>query len=741
MGVLAILGLSLALGSMGPESGVSDEQAAESHARMREVLARIAGRAETVNPYVGTAVVGVGRERLAAWPEGKRPRARLDLLRELAFHELRVGASEAAVGHYEEARELARGLGSKVSQAEAVQLDYDTALAWLRLGENANCVARHTSRSCLLPIEGEGVHADQEGARRALALLEDVARRDPARADARWLLNLASMTVGEWPEGVAERDRLGPEFFSSEREFPRFVDVAPSRELASFNMCGGVAVDDFDGDGVLDLVTTSWDLGLRPEVFKGLGEGTFEERGAEAGLAGIVGGLNLTHADYDGDGDLDLLVLRGAWLGAAGKHPVSLLRNDGRGHFVDVSFAAGVAGNGHYPGQAADWADYDNDGDLDLYLGHEMQPGVEAPGQLFRNEGDGTFVDVAREAGVTNEHFAKSCAWGDVDGDRFPDLFVSNQNGPNRLYMNRGDGTFENVAAKAGVERPLASFPAWFWDYDNDGRLDLFVASYWPELRPYAATWFGAAPAQVRLELPALYRNEPRDDGGFGFRDVAYGAGLVRPVMPMGANRGDLDGDGWLDFYLGTGYPGYEGLVPNVLYASDGAGGFDDVTTAGGFGHLQKGHGIAFADLDADGDLDLFAQMGGAFPGDAFGNALFLNPGFGNRWVEVSLVGRRSNRYGIGARLRFDVRGGEGDEQRVRSIWRWMDTGASFGSNPLRLHVGLGRARALERLEVYWPTSDTTQVFEDVPLDATVLVTEGVGELALGTRPHEGRNR
>jgi hypothetical protein len=712
-----------------PRQGISDEAAAESHARMRAVLARIADKADTVNPYVGGAIVAARREQLASLPEGKQRLLRFQLLSELGFHELRMGANEEAVAHYEEARQLAAELGDKLPAGAAVQADHDAALAWLRLGETSNCVARHTSQSCILPIEEGGVHADQEGARRAIALLVGVLERDPSRAGARWLLNVAAMAVGEFPGGVPEGLRLPEGFFESGRAFPRLVDVAPELGLARFDMCGGVVVDDFDGDGVLDIVTSSWDLALAPAYFHGLGDGTFEQR--DAGLEGIVGGLNMTHADFDGDGDLDILVLRGAWLGAAGKHPASLLRNDGRGRFVDVAFAAGVAGNGHYPGQAADWADYDNDGDLDLYLGHEMQPSVEAPGQLFRNRGDGTFEEVAAVAGVTNEHWAKAVAWGDVDGDRWPDLFVSNQNGPNRLYRNRGDGSFEEIAARAGVERPLASFPAWFWDHDNDGALDLFVGAYWPELAPIAATYFGASPAQARLELPALYRG----DGRGGFRDVAREAGLAHPVMPMGANHGDLDGDGWLDLYLGTGYPGYEGLVPNVLYVSrgadaDGRVAFDDVTTAAGVGHVQKGHGIAFADLDADGDVDLFAQMGGAFPGDAFGNVLFQNPGFGNRWVEVSLVGERSNRYGLGARLRFDVRTGEA----VRTIWRWMDTGASFGSNPLRLHVGLGPAERLERLEVYWPTSDTTQVFTDVPLDTAVVVREGSDELRVGTR-------
>ena len=123
----------------------------------------------------------------------------------------------------------------------------------------------------------------------------------------------------------------------------------------------------------------------------------------------------------------------------------------------------------------------------------------------------------------------------------------------------------------------------------------------------------------------------------------------------MGANFGDLDNDGWLDFYLGTGYPDYEGLIPNVMYRNRGGTGFADVTTAGGFGHLQKGHGVSFADLDNDGDQDVFEQMGGAYPGDGFADVLFENPGFGNHWIAVKLVGARSNRSAIGARIRVEI--------------------------------------------------------------------------------------
>jgi len=188
----------------------------------------------------------------------------------------------------------------------------------------------------------------------------------------------------------------------------------------------------------------------------------------------------------------------------------------------------------------------------------------------------------------------------------------------------------------------------------------------------------------------------------------------------MGCNFGDLDNDGWLDFYHGTGFPDYEALIPNVLYHNQKGERFADVTYAAGMGHLQKGHAIAFVDLDHDGDQDVFAQMGGAFKGDKFNDCLYENPGFGNHWITIQVVGVRSNRAGIGARIRADVI----EDGARRSIYKHVDSGGSFGTNPLRQTVGLGKATRLERLEIYWPTSDTRQEFTDVPMDKIIRIVE-----------------
>ncbi len=383
-----------------------------------------------------------------------------------------------------------------------------------------------------------------------------------------------------------------------------------------------------------------------------------------------------------------------------------------------MTFDAGM-GERYYPTQTANWADYDNDGDLDLYVGHE-EDGRDvtlAPCQLWRNEGNGTFVEVAEQAGVTTHAFVKGVTWGDYDADRFPDLYVSVNGGPNRLYHNNRNGTFTDVAREAGVALPLDSFPTWFWDYDNDGALDLYVAAYrgtTGALAAVALSYFGGAPA---LELGRLYQG----DGHGRFRDVAPETGLDRLHLAMGSNYGDLDNDGWLDFYLGTGYPDYEALMPNAMYRSDQGKRFEDVTWNGGFGHLQKGHAVAFADFDQDGDQDVFEQMGGTYAGDRASNVYYRNPGFGGHWIALQLAGTRSNRSAIGAHIRLDIT----DGGKRRSIHRWVASGGSFGASPLRQSIGIATATVVDRIEIYWPTSDTTQTFTAVAADRIYRVVEG----------------
>lgn len=728
--VLPALLVALVPGGVALAAGTSARVVAAAtpgHQRMVAELARVARETAQDNPFFDRDELARLDGQLARLPATASVESRIDLLLAAGLAEFNYGAAERAVARLEAAAELVRGLASKPPADFMGRLHYYLGLAYLRVGEARNCRGRHTPESCILPIRGAGLHLDQGPSSRAVeelsAALGYAVPGSPVRYAVEWLLNIAAMTLGRYPDGVPPEFLVPPTVFASKEPFPRFPDVAPELGLDTHNLAGGAIAEDFDLDGDLDLLTSTWDPLGPLHYFEADGRGGFVERSAEANLAGINGGLNLVQADYDDDGDIDVLVLRGAWMLEAGRHPNSLLRNNADGTFTDVTFEAGL-GEVHYPTQTGSWADYDLDGDLDLYVGNEPVGRTASPGQLFRNEGNGTFADVAREAGVENLRYAKAVAWGDYDDDSFPDLFVSNFGGENRLYHNDGDGSFTDVAPSRGVTLPLDSFASWFWDYDNDGSLDLYVGSY-PN---------GAGPTRLYLVVagylglpsPAPTAGLYRGDGRGTFQDVAANVGLDRVLMPMGANFGDLDDDGFLDLYLGTGYPSYDGVMPNVLFHNRRGQRFDDVTFASGTGHLQKGHAVVFADLDADGDQDIFHQLGGFYPEDGFHNALFENPGFGSEWLEVRLVGGRSDGWGVGARIRAEI----ADGGETRSVYRTVSSGGSFGANPLTQHLGLGAAKRVDRLEIVWPTSGVTQLFRDLPAGRRVEVIEPRGPSA-----------
>jgi len=532
------------------------------------------------------------------------------------------------------------------------------------------------------------------------------------------------MTLGTYPDEVPAEHLVPPEALEPEYELGRFENIAVEVGLYTLDPAGGSIVEDFDNDGLLDIMTSTMDPCKSARYFHNDGNGVFSDYTDRAGLAGQLGGLNMVQSDYNNDGWMDVLIMRGGWLGTDGRMRMSLLENNGDGSFTDVAHRSGL-GSTAYPSQSASWGDYDNDGDLDLYSCNESithgRIGVDRvtfPGQLFRNNGDGTFTDVAVEAGVTNARYCKGSTWGDYDNDGDLDLYLSNTGDDNRLYRNDGRGRFRDVARELGVTGPVYSFPTWFWDYDNDGWLDLFVSGYRGDVADVASDYLGLPTAGARHRL---YRN----DGAGGFVDVSRESGISRVHLPMGANFGDLDNDGFPDLYMGTGNPSFETIVPNVMYRNDRGLRFQDVTFSGGFGHLQKGHGVAFGDLDRDGDQDIFAQMGGAYPAGAFSNALFANPGHGNNWLTVRPVGVWSNRAAIGARIEVEV--AEGEERR--SVFAVVGSGGSFGASSIEQEIGLGKADRIVSLKVRWPASGTIQVFTDVPLDVHLEVREDADTL------------
>ncbi len=681
----------------------------------REEFLAIANQiSNSENSHLGTEQVARLTRQLEQARATGRHSGNLHL--QLANEYLRLGNVDGAIEQIEQAYRLAEKIPN-FKPEQWIVLHQPRALIYLRQAELYNCIERHNRDCCLFPLAGGGVHNNKAPAAEAKKSLLDILEIDPDSLPARWLLNVASMAIGDYPAGVPERFLIPPTAFDSEHEIGRFVDVAPELNVDTFNLCGGVIADDFDGDNLLDIITSTYDPAGPLHYYRNVGNGKFEDLSAASQLDQQLGGLNLIGGDYDNDGDTDIFVLRGAWMFDQGQIRNSLLRNNGDGTFSDVTYEAGLAYPPR-PTQAATWGDFDYDGDLDLYIGNESRMAMESrdgdyPSQLFRNNGDGTFTDIASEAGVTNDRYCKAVTAGDYDNDGDLDLYLSNV-GENRLYRNNGDRTFTDVAPALGVTEPAGrSFATWFFDYNNDGWLDLFVAAYEADIGDVAADYLGREHDGVS---PRLYQN----DGMGRFVDVTDSVGLDHPYLPMGANFGDLDNDGWLDVYLGTGDPNYQTLMPNVMLRNDRGVRFQNVTTSGGFGHLQKGHGVAFADFDNDGDQDIYHQLGGFLVGDKFHNALFKNPGHGNAFLIIQLSGSQTNRAGYGARIRVTVDSPDG----MRTIHRAVGSVSSFGGSPTRQEIGLGNATDITQVEVDWPVLGQTQRFTQVPLNQMIRIAE-----------------
>lgn len=597
----------------------------------------------------------------------------------------------------------------------------------MRQGEVQNCLECVGPSSCIFPIAREAVHRNQAGSREAVRWFTDYLKESPRDIRIIWLLNIAYMTLGEYPEKVPPQYLLPTKVFQSRLDVGHFENVASIAGLTSRgpNLAGGSVFDDFNGDHLPDLFTTSLDADLGASLYLNRGDGTFADHSAAAGLGDQVYALNVTRTDFDNDGDLDVLLLRGAW---ETPERLSLLRNRGDGTFDDVTVAAGLAEP--IAAESAAWGDYDNDGLLDVFVcGEYLPPGAPAGKsprdprnlcRLYHNEGNGTFRNVAVDAGVTNERCAKGSAWGDYDQDGRIDLFVSNMGQESRLYHNEGGGKFVDVAPKLGVTGTSISFACWFWDFDNDGKLDLYVNDYRAKVAEVLASVMGAA--IEGSSRPRLYRNI----GSGAFEDVTQSVGLDRAMAPMGANFGDIDNDGYLDMYLGTGDMSYEGLDINLLLKNVDGHRFQDVTMSSGTGHIQKGHGVSFADYNHDGNLDFFVEHGGATPGDQAYNSLFKNPGHRRHWLKVKLVGTKTNRAAIGASIQVDRK--DADNSTI-SVYRTIGNNSSFGGNTLVESIGLLDATRVAQITINWPTSKTQQTFKDLEVDRFIEITEGSDEI------------
>ncbi|HZY79059.1 MAG TPA: CRTAC1 family protein [Cyclobacteriaceae bacterium] len=629
------------------------------------------------------------------------------------------------LGREGEATTLFEELTANANQTQLSMIHRDLGISYLRQGERSNCIAGHSAASCVLPIKGLGIHQDFTGSRKAIDTYTDMVTANPNDIESMWLLNLAYMTLGEYPQNVPKSMLIPDMGGDTIVKVKAFNDIAGGLGIDVNNMAGGSVVDDFDNDGYLDIITSSMDLMETMHYFHNNADGTFSELSDQSGMVKITGGLNMVQADYDNDGDRDILVLRGAWKGKYGDEPNSLLENNGDGTFTDVTTISGLLS--FHPTQTASWNDFNNDGWLDIIIGNESginQEDKTHESELYLNNADGTFTEVAVKCGIDVKLFVKGVTSGDYDNDGWQDIFMSTMSGRRLLYKNMGvhNGfpVFTNVTSEAHLEREVnRTFTTWFFDYDNDGWLDIFACDYTFQK---SLSFYAAAEKLGREEGSPdkilLYHNN--HDGTF--TSVAKELGLNKVTFSMGGNFGDIDNDGYLDMYLGTGNPQYQSLVPNKMYKNMGGKAFADVTNSARVGHLQKGHGVSFADLDNDGDQDIHIEMGGAFAGDAYPNSFFLNPGQNdNNWIAISLEGKDSNRDGIGARIKVTII----EDGLRRTIFRDLNSGGSFGASPLRREIGLGKATRIEDLEIIWPGTNVIQRFKYLKPNQFIKIREG----------------
>jgi len=499
-------------------------------------------------------------------------------------------------------------------------------------------------------------------------------------------------------------------------------------------MPGGVAALDFDNDGCIDLYFTNGASipSLRkmgPEFYNRLYrnrcDGTFEDVTERAGVGGEGYSMAVAAADFDNDGRVDIFV--------AGVNRNILYRNLGGGRFADVTAQAGLTGVDPQHGKmwsiSAGWFDFDNDGWLDLFVSNYVawDPKAEprcgnadtrfychpnayqgVPNQLFRNNHDGTFTDVSRQAGIA-AHIGKGMgvAFADYDGDGFEDVFVANDSVRSFLFRNRGNGAFDEVGVESGVAlredgKPIAGMGVDFRDFDNDGRPDLVVSG-------------------MVNDGFLLFRNL----GKHGlFEDFAQRSGLLlatRPLTGWSLGMFDFDNDGWRDLFCAVShFPSFEAYLgkpaaqPNRVFRNVTGGRFEDVSLAAGpdFQLPALYHGAAFADFDNDGRVDVVVTT---LDGPV---KLFRNITAGtNHWLAVRLHGTRSNRQGLGAVVELMLPDG-----RRLTGHATTSVGYASSSEPL-VRFGLGTSRAVDRIVVHWPGGRTQEV-RDVPVDKVVDIEE-----------------
>jgi len=554
-----------------------------------------------------------------------------------------------------------------------------------------------------------------------------------------------------WPAQQETGPKLGSDLGVS------FINVAREAGLNAKTIYGGehknkyllettgcgVAFYDYDNDGWLDIFLVNgsrlegFPKGEEPtsHLFKNNRDGTFTDVTLKAGVAHSGWGQGVCIGDYDNDGFEDLFVTY------FGKNV--LYHNNGDGTFTEVTDKAGVGGNGKRWNTGCAFVDYDRDGKLDLFVANYIDldlatapvpesgpclyksvmvacgpPGLNGGKNiLFHNNGNGTFSDVSESSGIlkANGTYGLGVLTGDFDNDGWPDIYVANDSTASALYQNKKNGKFEDIALEAGCAlsadgKPQAGMGVSAADYDMDGNLDIVKTNF-------------------AGDTPSLYHNL----GGASFEDTTFSAGLGAHTQYLGWGCGffDMENDGWPDILICNGhvYPEVEQLKTEagypqrkLLYRNMRNGHFEDVSLRAGDGISVPvaSRGCAFGDFDNDGDMDMVVNPVNDFP-----QLLRCDSRSRNNWIKVRTIGVKSNRSGIGARIRC-VTTVPGDSKPHSQIDEVRSGGSYFSQNDLRVHFGLGKAAKVDLLEVRWPAGQLDSI-KDVKPNQLVFVKEGEG--------------
>lgn len=647
------------------------------------------------------------------------PAKRLNLVMNYGSELLKIGDYKNAVNSFLSVLDFIEKNNVEISHQDKHRLLSNIAISYLRQGEIENCLQFHNHASCFLPVRTEGVHKLTEGSSKAIEWYAKILEVYVDDHESKYLMNLAYMTLGQYPDKVPSKYLVPEKFFKNKIKFPQFNEVAGMMGLNNFSLSGGTIVDDFTNDGWLDIITTSYSIKEELVFYVNNGDGSFSDKTKEYNLNGQFGILNLNHTDINNDGWLDILLLRGGWYGKNGEIPKTLLLNSGKGYFEDITIKAGLSKVA--PSQTASWTDFNLDGWLDLAIANETSADKMYGVDIYLNKKDNTFEHISDKSGVSINGYFKAIISFDADNDKYSDFYLSSINSENILFRNvsTSDIKFTIPAESKTMAEPLRSFPAFAFDYNNDGFEDLFVSAYDLQDSPSNAFMKDNMGLRDNTFRPRLYEN----NGNLKFTEKSAALGLNEAAFTMGCNFGDINLDGYLDFYLGTGNPIYQSLVPNKMYLNVDGKKFEDVSYVGGFSNIQKGHGVGFGDLDHDGDEDIYITIGGAYEGDGYFNCLFENPNHEkNNWLVLKLQGTSANKAAIGSKVKITIE----ENGKERTLYRVVSSGSSFGGNSLVLELGLRKATKVKSVEVIWPCKDCPdEIFTGMEVNKAYLIVQG----------------